>query len=276
MLGAILGDIVGSRWEFQAYKSKLFPLFTSGKNDYTDDSVMTLAIAEALLTGAHGYALAQKTVALMQDYGRRYPGRGYGGRFVGWLVDDDPQPYNSFGNGSAMRVSACAYAAKTLEEAKDLSYIVTAVTHSHPEGIKGAEATTVAIWMALHGATKDEIRAEIEAHYYPLNFTLDEIRPSYRFNEICQDTVPQAIVSFLEAEDFEDTLRNAVSLGGDADTLAAIAGSIAEAYFGLPEQLRERGLSYLPDELASVVERFEAAYPQAKIVAAGDDQAKRV
>lgn len=267
MIGAIIGDIVGSRWEFHPIKTKVFPLFTSGRNRFTDDTVMTLAVAEALLTGQRGAVLAKTTTQLMQAAAQDYPHRGYGRSFRQWLKATHPRPYRSFGNGAAMRVSACAYAADTLEEVKRLAFTVTAITHNHHEGLKGAEATVVAIFMARQGASKDEIRAEIEKHYYPLGFTLSQIRPGYEFNETCQGSVPQGIRCFLEAKSFEDALRNAVSLGGDADTLAAIAGSIAEAYFGVPEQLRNTALTYLDEHQKALIDRFEAAFPQSLIPA---------
>ena len=179
-----------------------------------------------------------------------------------WLRQKDPKPYGSYGNGAAMRVSPCAHAASTMEEAIKLSKTVTEVTHNHEEGIKGAEATTAAIFLALHGSSKEEIRTMIENEkkYYKLNFTLDQIRPAYKFDAICQGTVPQAIVAFLESTDFEDAIRNAISIGGDSDTLAAITGSIAEAYYGIPENIRHRALQYLSKFQTDIVDRFEAKY----------------
>ena len=172
------------------------------------------------------------------------------------MYSDDPQPYNSFGNGAAMRVSACGFAAKSLEEAKLLSRKVTEVTHNHPEGIKGAEATTVAIYMAHTGSTMAEIREVIDREYYPMDFTLDGIRESYRFNETCQDTVPQALMAFFESTGFEDAIRNAVSIGGDSDTLAAITGSIAEAYYGVPEEIRCKAIEYLDEWLSGILAAY--------------------
>lgn len=266
MLGAIIGDIVGSRFEFVKpdFKSKDFE-FYHHKCRPTDDSIMTLAVANAILScGDYGdYSkLAYQTVLYMRDMGRRYPKAGYGGRFRDWLKEKEPKPYGSFGNGAAMRVSPCAHAASSMEEAIGLSKTVTEVTHNHKEGIKGAEAVTVAIYMALHGSSKDEIRAMIEneKRYYELDFTLDEVRPLYKFDVTCQGTVPQAIVAFLEATDFEDAIRNAISIGGDSDTLAAITGSIAEAYYGIPANIRHQAFKYLNRMQIDIIDRFEAKY----------------
>ena len=261
MLGAITGDIAGSRFEWNPIKTKHFDLLIHGGCTPTDDSVMTLAIADALLDCDGDFStLAEKAVQHMQAMGRRYPHAGYGGRFFSWLQSPDPAPYNSFGNGSAMRVSPCAYAAKTMEEALELADKVTAVTHNHPEGMKGAEAVTAAIFMALHGKSIPEIRDHINRHYYPMNFTLASFRDTYRFDVTCQGSVPQAIMAFLESEDFEDAVRNAVSLGGDSDTQAAIAGSIAEAYYGIPSDIRELALTFLNAEMRGIVNRFEDRY----------------
>ena len=260
MLGAIIGDIVGSRFEFNNHRSKRFELFTS-ECFPTDDSIMTLAIAKAIMDSRTSHSdLGQCAVRAMQEIGRPYPGCGYGGRFFEWIYSDHPQPYNSFGNGAAMRVSPCGFAAASLEEAKAMSFAVTEVTHNHPEGIKGAEATTVAIYMALHGSTLPEIRGEIDAHYYPMDFTLDSIRDSYRFNETCQDTVPQALMAFFESADFEDAIRNAISIGGDSDTLAAITGGVAQAYYGIPQHLREWALSYLDERMKPILTAFEKTF----------------
>lgn len=257
MIGALIGDIVGSRFEFNNYRKKDFNLFDSTCT-FTDDSLMTLAIANSLIVCNKDYSnLSEIATINMVDIGRRYPGRGYGSAFSVWLETSKQKPYNSFGNGAAMRVSPCAYVAKTLEEAKELSYKVTKVSHNHPEGIKGAEATTVAIYMALHGSTIAEIRDVINKKYYDLNFTLDQIRDSYKFNETCQETVPQAIVAFLESTSFEDAIRNAISIGGDSDTLAAITGGIAQAYYGIPENIKNKTLSYLDKDLLQIVLEFE-------------------
>lgn len=257
MFGAIIGDIVGSRFEWNNHRSKDFELFTDDCF-FTDDTVMTLAVAKAFLYCGDDYSdLSKNTIKCMQQVGRHYPDCGYGGMFEDWVYSDNPKPYNSFGNGAAMRVSACGFKAKTLDEAKELSRKVTEVTHNHPEGIKGAEATTVAIFLARNGHTIDEIRAYVDKHYYKMDFTLDEIRDTYEFNETCQETVPQAIMAFLESISFEDAIRNAISIGGDSDTLAAITGSIAEAYYGVPDELKEKAKTYLDKRLLSIAIDFE-------------------
>ena len=275
MLGAIIGDMVGSIYEFHNHRSKEFPFFNS-RCYPTDDSIMTIAVAKAILENdGKAEGLEEQTVKWMQKIGRPYPGCGYGGRFYEWMYASNPHPYNSFGNGSAMRVSACGWAGNTLEEVKALSRAVTVVTHNHPEGVKGAEATACAIFLARTGHSKEKIRAFIEDNCYTLDFTLDEIRPTYRFDVTCQGSVPQAIEAFLESTSFEDAIRNAISIGGDSDTLAAITGSIAEAFYGIPEELRKQAISqfiigcktqYLyatvkndPDLLA-IVEAFEQRY----------------
>lgn len=260
MLGAIIGDIVGSRFEWNNIKTKEFD-FMPHKCSFTDDSVMTLAIANAILECNEDYSsLANNCIVQMQCYGRKYPNAGYGGMFRGWLTSKNPVPYNSFGNGAAMRVSACAYAAKTIDEAIELSRKVTEVTHNHPEGIKGAEAVTVAIFMALEGKSILEIRDYINNNYYPMNFTLDSIRDDYHFDVTSQGTVPQAIMAFLESKDFEDAIRNAISLGGDSDTLAAITGSIAEAYYGIPAEIRKLALTFLDKSFLAILNRFEEKF----------------
>lgn len=259
MLGAILGDIAGSRFERYNHKSKDFELLTR-ECCPTDDSNMTLAVAQALLRcNGHRLWLKRRAVESMQQLGRRYP-LGYGENFRLWLRAKHPKPYGSFGNGAAMRVSPCAWAARSLKEALALSDAVTVVSHDHPEAVKGARAVTTAIFMALHGASRADIRGTIRSDYYPLDFTLDEIRPKYWFDVSCQGSVPQAIEAFLEAADFEDAIRNAVSIGGDSDTIAAMAGSIAEAFFGIPRALRARALRYLDTTQTRILTEFEEKY----------------
>ncbi len=237
MIGAIIGDIVGSRFEWNNHRNKEFELFTPACEP-TDDSIMTLAIAKALISCGGDYtALGEKAVYWMRRIGQPYPSCGYGGRFYEWMYSDNPQPYHSFGNGAAMRISACGFIAKSIDEAKRLSKAVTEVTHDHSEGLKGAEAATTAIYLAKTGEPINEIRRVMQQTYYPLDFTLDSIRATYRFNETCQETVPQAIEAFLESTSFEDAIRNAISIGGDSDTLAAITGGIAEAYYGVPDDI---------------------------------------
>ena len=203
------------------------------------------------------YSLVEKmTIKYMQEIGRKYPNCGYGGMFSQWVFNEDPEPYNSYGNGAAMRVSPAGYAARTESEASRLAEAVTMVTHNHDEGIKGAETIAVAIFMARRGFIKGEIRNRINRDYYPLNFTIDGIRDAYQFNETCQETVPQAIKAFLESTSFEDAIRTAISLGGDSDTLAAITGSIAEAYYGIPEGIKEKALTYLDAELRAIYDEW--------------------
>jgi ADP-ribosylglycohydrolase len=272
MLGAIIGDIVGSRFEFNNHRNKDFELFTNDCQ-VTDDSIMTLAVAKAIMEAAkikepsisgydydsEYYSLVEEmTVKNMQAIGRKYPNCGYGGMFSRWVFSDNPQPYNSFGNGAAMRISPVGFAARTEGEASRISEAITGVTHNHDEGIKGAEATAVAIYMARRGFTKSEIRDKISRNYYPLEFTIDEIRDTYQFNESCQETVPQAIEVFLESTSFEDSIRTAISLGGDSDTLAAITGSFAEAYYGVPEDIRDKAITYLDADLRKIYDEWVA------------------
>ncbi len=262
MYGAILGDIIGSPFEFdRGEKTKEFELFTKGCH-FTDDTVMTIAVAEALLRvgpEASVKTIEAAVVSSMVKWGHRYPDAGYGGRFNHWLYEKNPKPYNSFGNGSAMRVSAIGWLYDSLERTREVAGATARVSHNHPEGIKGAEATASAIYMARNGASKEEIKKYIEHEFhYNLNRTLDEIRPDYHMNETCQKTVPEAVIAFLEAEDFEDAIRNAVSLGGDTDTLAAITGGIAEAYFGIPAVLIVECRDRVNDDLMKAVfEKFD-------------------
>lgn len=261
MYGAILGDIIGSPYEFdRGNKSKDFPLF-SRNSKITDDSVMTLAVADAflsLLPETTDEDIRCQLIQSMQTYGRKYPYAGYGGMFRRWLKDPNPQPYGSYGNGSAMRVSSARWLFDNLETVRHMARLSAEVTHNHPEGIKGAEATASAIFLARTGSTKAEIKTYIEANFhYVLSRTCDEIRPAYRHVESCQETVPEAITAFLEGNSFEDVIRTAVSLGGDCDTLTAIAGSIAEGYYGVPEELKQQCQEKLPEDLRKVLRRFE-------------------
>ena len=261
MLGAIIGDIVGSRFEFNNIKTKDFELMNHSCF-FTDDTVMSLAIAKAILTCEGDYdKLGEQAIKYMQRIGQKYRNCGYGNKFYYWVFSNNPQPYGSYGNGAAMRVSACGLVAKSIEEAIELSRKVTEVTHNHPEGIKGAEATAVAIYLAKTGSNILEIRDYINAHYYPMNFKLDDIRDSYKFNETCQETVPQAIEAFLESNSFEDAIRNAISIGGDSDTLAAITGSIAEAYYGIPADIRNHAITFLDERLLKILVDFENKFP---------------
>ena len=261
MIGAILGDIIGSPYEFdRGNKTKDFPLFCKF-SEFTDDTVMTIAVADAFLAvqpGMDDDTIRQRVVAKIQKYGRLYPHAGYGGRFRRWLRDRHPQPYNSWGNGSAMRVSSVGWLYNDLETVRRMARLSADVTHNHPEGIKGAEATASAIFLARTGRSKAEIKAYIEENFqYDLSRTCDEIRPDYYHVESCQETVPEAITAFLEGESFEDVIRTAVSLGGDCDTLTCIAGSMAEAFYGVPEELKVECRKRLPGDLLEVLQQFK-------------------
>lgn len=251
MLGAIIGDVVGSVYEFYSDKTKDFELFDTSCRA-TDDSILTICVGCACAQAdcRNEYEFKRTLIEKMHEIARLYPDAGYGKQFYIWLIDDNGKPYGGYTNGSAMRVSPCAWALDTLEEVERLAKWSAEITHSHPEGIKGAQAVAAAIFLARTGKSKDEIREYIEARYYDLDFTVDEIRPGYSHDMTCEGSVPQAIVCFLDAEDYEDAIRNAVSLGGDGDTLSAIAGSIAEAYFGIPEELEEEVFNYIDEDLA--------------------------
>jgi len=259
MLGAILGDMIGAPYEFdRGRKTKEFPLF-SVQSEFTDDSVMTVAVAAALMNtlGKSDDEIRTALVESMQRWGKLYPDAGYGGMFYRWLHKKHPEPYGSYGNGSAMRVSSAGWLFSTLEETRHMARLTAEVTHNHPEGIKGAEATASAIFMARTGRSKEEIRDYIIREFgYDLSRTCDEIRPGYHHVESCQETVPEAITAFLEGTDFEDVIRTAVSLGGDCDTLTCIAGGMAEAFYGIPEEIAEAGKKRLPDPILAVLKRF--------------------
>jgi len=283
MLGAIVGDIVGSVYERHNIKTKDFPLFRADCH-FTDDTVMTCAVAEAVMNGGE----KDNFIDAMKKYGRMYPRAGYGRRFYDWIFSEDREPYYSYGNGSAMRVSPCGwamdcgFAARTglwPTRGRATARLSAEVTHNHPEGIAGAMAVADTIFLTRYyfegycgdyeepinhdpAECKRRIRKHIEQEYeYDLSRTLDEIRPNYHFDSSCQGTVPQAITAFLESTDFEDAIRNAVSLGGDSDTLAAITGSIAEAAYGIPEWIRRKALTYLDEPLKEVLRRWDE-YPK--------------
>lgn len=281
MYGAFIGDIVGSKYEFNNIITKQFPLFSPGC-DYTDDTIMTVAVAKAILLsreeqfkrGENGKGFQEFLVEVMQDFGQRYPHPtgAYGGSFDKWLCQKNPKPYGSYGNGSAMRVSPCGLAAVTMEEALALARASASVSHDHPEGIKGAEAVSAAVFLAKCGRTKEEIGQYISEHYYNLDFTLDSIRETYKFDGSCQGSVPQAIVAFLESENFEDAIRNVISIGGDCDTTGAIAGSIAWTYYAVQTgsysgwvynkfdsamlEIKAQAMSYLPKEFIDIADEF--------------------
>ena len=254
MIGAIAGDIIGSVYEFTPIKTPDFPLFHPGGR-FTDDSVLTIALAEAILSG-------RSYLETVREFGRRYPRAGYGGSFMGWLLADDLEPYHSWGNGSAMRVSPVGWAFASEEEVLRQARLSAEITHNHPEGVKGAQATALAIYLARTGAAKETIRARIQNQFdYDLTRTVDDIRPDYHFDVSCQGTVPEALVAFLDADSYEEAVRYAVSLGGDSDTLACITGGIAEAFYGgVPEAIRAEVQARLTPDLWQVTEAFCRKY----------------
>ena len=262
MYGAILGDIIGCPYEFdQGDKTKEFPLFSEG-SEFTDDTVMTIAVADALMditADADDEQIRARIIGMLRWHGRRHPHAGYGYSFRKWLKSPRPKPYNSWGNGSAMRVSAAAWLFDDLDTVRRMARLSAEVTHNHPEGIKGAEAVASSIFLARTGSTKEAIKAYVEDQFqYDLSRTCDEIRPEYCHVESCQETVPEAITAFLEGESFEDVIRTAVSLGGDCDTLTCIAGSMAEAFYGVPEELKVQCRDRLTEDLLEVVDLFDA------------------
>ncbi|GAB4362732.1 MAG: ADP-ribosylglycohydrolase family protein [Methylohalobius crimeensis] len=252
MIGAIAGDIIGSVYEGHPCKTKDFTPLFSPEAHFTDDTVLTVAVADTLLNG-------RDPVKAFKEWGRRYPDSGWGGMFAQWLFSERTQPYGSFGNGAAMRVSPAGLLGKGLNEAREMAEYVTRITHDHPEGIKGAIATATAIVLARQGTEAEAIRRTVQQDYgYDLDRTVDTIRPGYGFDATCQGTVPEAIVCALEAADYEDAVRNAVSLGGDADTLAAITGGIAEARFGIPQSIAQEAFHHLPGDMQVVMETLYA------------------
>ena len=262
MLGAIFGDIAGSVYEFNNTSDYNFEMLTEHSRP-TDDSYMTLAVARALMEtyGKDDETIKRAVVKRMQEFGRKYPDGDYGNRFSQWLLEDDPKPYRSFGNGSAMRVAAAGWLYQTLDETLHAAKLTAEVTHNHPEGIKGAQAVAAAIFLARAGADKDEIMSYISNKFeYDLLRSLAEIKPYYEFYETCQKSVPEAIIAFYEGENYEDVIRKSISLGGDSDTIACMAGSIAEAYFGMPEEFKEEALARLTPELRQIAEDFSAFY----------------
>ena len=254
IIGAIAGDVIGSAYEFNPTRDHDFELFTP-KSSFTDDTVLTMANALWLIDDEqHTH---ERLVEIMLDLCRRYPNRGYGGRFANWICDKDPQPYNSYGNGSAMRVSPVGYYAQSLEEALALAKVSAEVTHNHPEGIKGAQATAAAIFLARRGKSKQEIRDYVAQTFnYDLSRTLDEIRPTFTFDETCQRTVPEAITCYMEGKDYEDVVRLSVALAGDADTIAAIAGSISSAVDEVPNGITQQVIALLSEEFCTTLLRF--------------------
>lgn len=252
--GAIIGDIVGSVYEFSNIKTKDFPFFTE-RGFITDDSCMTIAIAQAIKNHLKtGTDLQREAINQMQTLGRKYPHMGYGFGFARWIDSDTPEPYNSWGNGAAMRVSAAGWLGNSLNDVKRLSYMVTAVTHNHIEGIKGAEATAVAIYLARIGKSKSEIAEYITKNYYDWAPSVSELQENYSWDGSCQGTAPPAMQCFFESESFEDAIRNAISIGGDSDTIGAITGAVAEAYYGIPEEMIQTARKYVPEDLLKIVD----------------------
>lgn len=248
MLGAVIGDIVGSVYEFHNFRAKTFQPLVHPDAFFTDDTVCTVAVADALVNTRH-------PADALKDWGRRYwDNGGWGQRFALWLAGDELTPYGSYGNGAAMRVAPAGLLASSVDEALELARHVTVVTHDHPEGVRGAQATALAIFLARQRVSASNIRIAITERFgYDLTRSVDEIRPGYRFNETCQDTVPQALTCALEAASFEDALRNAVSIGGDSDTIAAIAGGLAEALYGIPDELADQGWAKLPHDMREIL-----------------------
>ena len=255
VLGAIAGDIIGSVYEQRPIKTMEFPLFQRSSR-FTDDTVLTVAIASSIMEKVY-YA------ASLRAFGRKYPNAGYGGAFFNWLLDPEAGPYNSWGNGAAMRVSPVGFAFSTIEEVLSEAKKTAEVSHNHPEGIKGAQATALAVFLARSGATKRQIQNEITRRFgYDLSRTIDEIRPQYGFDISCQGTVPEAITAFLESKDYEDAVRKAISLGGDSDTLACITGGIAHAFYKkIPPEIVVEVRKLLPEEFSIIIDKFSAAYP---------------
>lgn len=260
MYGAIIGDIVGSRFEFdRGNKSREFELFGKGC-EFTDDTVMTVAVAEALMDA--GKDADEKTVKdylirSLKKWGQKYPDAGYGARFIDWVLSDDPKPYGSYGNGSGMRVSPAGWLYDSMERTREVARWTSEITHNHPEGIKGAESTAAAIFLARNGASLKEISNYIEKEFgYDLSRSLDEIRPNYHHVEDCMKTMPEAFECFIESESYESCLRNVMYIGGDTDTLCAIAGAIAEAYWSIPEELIKKAEKYISEDIKAVISRI--------------------
>lgn len=271
MFGTIIGDIAGSYYEVHNLKSKKFKFMDRKKSSYTDDTVATLAIAKSLLECNGNYdRLQEYSIKNLVEIGRNHSQCGFGGDFFKWIIKDEHKPYNSYGNGAAMRVGVCGIVANSIEQAKMFAKIVTEISHNHPEAMKAAECISVLVYMAKIGKTKEEIKKYIKENYYDINFTLDEIREEYKFNITCQGSVPQALEAFLESKSFEDAIRNAISIGGDSDTIAAITGVIAGVYYGIPKKHIKKAMFFFDDnydfDLIEVINNFEKEYPTKQII----------
>ena len=258
VIGAVAGDIAGSYYEFIGQKMKDFPLFNR-YDRFTDDSILTLIITKTLLDCDGNYSnLKDQLIDNIKNIGKEYlRTAGYGSMFYRWLITDSREPYNSFGNGSAMRISAVPYFAKNLNEVKALSRVVTEITHNHPEGLKGAEATAVVEWLALNGTTKDEIKKYVEENYYPMNYTEDDLFENYKYEGSCQETVPQCIFAFLISNSYEDAIKKVIGWGGDTDTMGAITGAMAGAFYGVPTNIQTTAKNYLDERLKKIIDDFE-------------------
>lgn len=258
MFGSVAGDIIGSVYEWNNIKRKDFPLFLPNSR-FTDDTVMSCALANALKAcGGDKEVFEKKCIFYMQQLGRKYIDAGYGGRFIRWILSERPQPYNSYGNGSAMRVAPVGFWSKTLDETLEFAKISAAVTHNHPDGIAGAQAAAGAVFLAKIGKSKSDIKRFVEKNFYSLDFSLDEIRESYSFDVTCKGSVPQAIVAFLESESYEDAVRNAVSIGGDSDTIACITGGVADAFYNrIPNDIKSQVINILPSDLLAPAEYID-------------------
>ena len=266
MIGTVIGDVVGSVYEFDNIRRKDFPLF-SEECEATDDSIMAIAVADAIMEAQDkGAPFQQVLCEKFRSYGARYPYPmgSYGGNFSLWLRDENMGPYNSCGNGSAMRVAACGFAARNLEEARELAAQSAAVTHNHPDGIAGAQAVAEAIFLARHGGSKQDIENAVKQYYPEIPESIEALQKTYHWGSLCSDTVPQAVACFLQSDSFEDAIRNAISIGGDSDTLGAITGGIAEAFYGVPEEIAQEAKDRTPPELVEVLERFEKRYQNKK------------
>ena len=258
MIGAIIGDIVGSRFEYDNIKTKDFELFTDDCH-FTDDTVLTVAVAGALLDGGRpSYSQLQKSARVwMRGIAKKYPNADYGTRFEDWVNSKSNEPTNSYGNGAASRISPVGFIAESREQAITLADTITGVTHNNIHALVGASAVAVATYYARIGQPKEQIKNHINDYFYPMDVTLDDIRPAYSYSLACWDTVPQALEAFFESTSFEDAIRNAISIGGDSDTIAAITGGVAEAYYGVPQELREKAESYLDERLLRIIRVFE-------------------
>jgi ADP-ribosylglycohydrolase len=261
MLGAIIGDIVGSIYAFNNIKTKYFPLFSKGST-FTDDTVLTIAVGMALLNDDNDYlSLSKNTIHWMRHLGKKYSNAGYGNQFYDWLFSEKPRPYQSHGNGAGMRVSACGIVGTSLEQVKYLSKEVTKVTHNHPESYQAAEAIATSVFLLRQGSSKTELKSYIMNHYYTLDFTLNQIRDAYRFTERAIDSTPEAIVAFLESTSFEDAIRNAISIGGDSDTIAAMTGALASEHYGIPKTITNQISHHLDSLLLQYINQFINEFP---------------